>query len=628
MRVKLYQIVFILIILSIALVLADNAEKEAKIFNPPKSLIDNNKDFIKNIFDKKEIYKRVIADEIDENEIILLENKGCLIKHRLKRSASFDCPENIISELNVRESRVFKIVDLEADKQIGADKVWLEGITGEGKDVVVLDTGVDSSHIELNDSIKSCISFVTGEDCKDYNGHGTHVVGIITANGYFKNIDGSNDATGVAPGAGIHMLKVCNQDGSCLEDDMFAAMEYAVTNINAEIMSISIGGGNFGSHCDSDPLAAKVNWVVDNGYSVAVAAGNDGKGVSSPACASKAIAVCAVDKSNILPWWSNRGSALDICAPGVSILSTYSCLAAGNCNSYWFAKMSGTSMSTPHIAGVIALLLQTNSILTDSEIKNALYTTANPAAKCYECSRWSLFGCSKQKEVSCNSDNTGAGIVNAYNAYLSVLPSSQCITDTDCNDGLFCNGVETCLSGICQSGTPINCSGLNNQCNTGICNEVTDSCNIQPSNEGLSCNDGLFCNIGETCQSGVCTGGSSNTCSDNNLCTTDSCNELTNSCEYLVIPGCSSSVQCWEGNNTYLRKTGSQASKFCKCAIGIYNYQSYNSISSTTNAYEYLDSGNNENWITNLLSNYRRPIYRVKCADNNWYYTNQDYFFG
>jgi len=144
---------------------------------------------------------------------------------------------------------------------------------------------------------------------------------------------------------------VSDSGGNCYEDDMLAAMEDAVVQGIAKVMSISIGGGSYTtSNCDSDPLAAKLNSVVDRGITAVVAAGNDGKGVSTPGCASKAIAVGAVDKTGAVPYFSGRGPALDIVAPGVSIYSTY----VNN----GYATMSGTSMATPHVSGVVALLLE------------------------------------------------------------------------------------------------------------------------------------------------------------------------------------------------------------------------------------------------------------------------------
>jgi len=464
------------------------------------------------------IYKRVIADNINESSVKFFEGRGCFLKHRLKRFASFECPKDLVPELNVRESRIFYIMDIGADQQTGADKVWAEGITGSGVKVAVLDTGIDTDHPELQDSYLGGYDYVNNDPYpEDDHGHGTHVAGIITSNGI-------NDASskGAAPGAGIYMYKVCSASGSCYEDDMIAAME-AAAQTDAKVMSISIGGGSYtAENCDSDTLAAKVNWVADQGLTVVVAAGNNGKGVSSPGCASKAIAVGAVDKTNNVPYWSGRGKALDIASPGVSI---YSSVIGG------YGYMSGTSMATPNVAGIAALLLQANPGLTAGEIKTALYSTANPASKCYRCTSWLGSSCYSQSQVACTQDITGAGVVNAYEAYLSVKPEAvNCSSDAECDDGLYCNGAEACQAGICQAGISVDCSGLNGQCNAGVCDEATDSCASQPANEGKACDDGVFCNAGETCQAGACAGGSARTCSDGNSCTIDSCDEAAGSC--------------------------------------------------------------------------------------------------
>ena len=229
----------------------------------------------------------------------------CRVIHELNNATALKCPTGIASLLNLREDRIFNIMDIDADIQINADDVWAQGIYGASVNVAVLDTGIDRDHPELSDSIVGCETFVDGtETCEDDNGHGTHVSGIITANGADAN------AKGVAPGAGIYMYKVCNASGSCLESDMMAAMEAAVLT-DAKVMSISIGGGNFsGENCDTDALAAKVNWVVNQGIIVAVSAGNDRFFVSSPACASGAIAVGAVSKTGLMASFSNFGSEI------------------------------------------------------------------------------------------------------------------------------------------------------------------------------------------------------------------------------------------------------------------------------------------------------------------------------
>lgn len=632
-------------------------------------------------------FKRVIADRVDETTIKLLKNKGCLIRHRLRDSASFECPEEIIPKLNVRESRIFHIMDLEADKQIGADKVWAEGITGTGVKVAVLDTGIDTDHPELEDSYLGGYDYVNNDpNPEDDHGHGTHVTGIITSNG----INNAN-SKGVAPETGIYMYKVCNSNGSCYEDDMVAAMEAAVAT-DARVMSISVGGGSYTTqNCDGDSLAAKVNWVVNQGLTVAVAAGNDGRGVSSPGCASGVIGVGAVDKSNNVPYWSGRSLALDIVAPGVNNYSTY--LNGG------YQSMSGTSMATPHVSGVTALLLETDPTLTTNEVKTALYDTASPVNKCYSCRFFWGGYCYGQREVSCNPEITGAGVVNAYEAYLAVKPvGPECTADVDCDDSLYCNGGETCVDGVCQSGTPIDCSPLSDQCHQGVCDENLNQCVAEPKAKGTSCDDGEFCTKDDYCSEGSCVSGSQRTCDDKEECTADSCDETNDACvnepvsdntsctsglccsgtcgspicsadsgcddgntctidachysgtcaascsheeltacfnddgccptgcDYLTDNDCAAAVKCWSGEYNYLTRNRNQFKKFCKCTEGNYDYQSYSTTRGRQTAFQYLNTGNNENWETKSTSTFY-PAHQVKCSDGNWYPTNQDYYF-
>jgi len=530
-----------------------NKENAAKIFNK---------------IDKNKFFERVIADHADKKHIEMFKKMGCLLKHRLKGSASFECPEDILPRLNARKARIFHIMDLGADEQTGADKVWAEGITGSGVNVAVLDTGIDLDHPELKDSYLGGYDFVNNDPVPDDDhGHGTHVAGIITANGA-----DDMDSKGVSPSAGIYMYKVCDAGGSCYEDDMMAAMEAAVET-DAKVMSISIGGGSYtGENCDSDPLAEKVNWVVDQGLTAVIAAGNDGRGVSSPGCASKAIAVGAVDSGNSVPYWSGRGNALDIVAPGVDIYSTY--LNDG------YEYMSGTSMATPHVAGVVSLLLEANPDLTTDGIKTALYDTASPVNKCYGCTRWWGYYCFRQAQTTCTPEITGAGVVNAYEAYLAVKPTGpECMVDDDCNDFVGCTD-NSCINGTCVYITNDDNCHIDEWTDTGNKRWVSDDqCTEKEQKEqeyrdyycdaildcqymvtgtrwigtgitrnkadGTLCDDGLFCNVNETCQAGVCTGGVSKDCNDFDICTADSCNEDTDSCEHS--PAAADGTPCDDG---------------------------------------------------------------------------------
>ncbi|MDI6826206.1 MAG: S8 family serine peptidase [Candidatus Aenigmarchaeota archaeon] len=291
---------------------------------------------------------------------------------------------------------------------IKADKVHSEGIDGTGVKVCIVDTGVDDSHPYLKRLIAEYDFVNNDSDATDDNGHGTHIGGIIASQ--------HPTYKGVAPGSSLIAAKVLDASGSGNYNDVMAGIEWCVDN-GANVISLSLGGERtYTGNCDDDILAILVNNVVADGVIVSVAAGNSGKyGISSPACASKAIAVGAVDKNKRVIGWSSKGSELDIVAPGVDIYSTY-------LNNGW-RSLSGTSMATPHVAGVTALLLQTKPGATVDE-------TADPVSACYECLWWGSCLNGYYRRVLCTSSVQGAGIVDAYEAYQSLRPSPTPTTTT------------------------------------------------------------------------------------------------------------------------------------------------------------------------------------------------------
>ncbi|MBD3204090.1 S8 family serine peptidase [Candidatus Woesearchaeota archaeon] len=280
--------------------------------------------------DKKGI-KRVIVKNVNQDKLNKLKYFGCRIKHKLDNAVSFECPEDVVLGDDLKKERIFHITDLDSAQQINTDDIWALGITGKGINIAILDTGIDIDHPDLVDSYISGFDFVNSYDSngdgdyddpgdikdevpEDEHNHGTHVSGIITSDNPITK--------GVSPDSGIYMFKVCNKDGNCYESDMMKAMEMAAET-DAKILSMSIGGaGTTDENCDSDILAQKINWLVENGITAVISSGNDGQVVSSPACASKAIAVGAVDSDKEVPYWSGRGDALDILAPGNRIYST------------------------------------------------------------------------------------------------------------------------------------------------------------------------------------------------------------------------------------------------------------------------------------------------------------------
>jgi subtilisin family serine protease len=197
----------------------------------------------------------------------------------------------------------------------------------------------------------------------DDNGHGTHVAGTIAAenNGF--------GVTGVAYSAKIMPVKVLGGDGSGSYDAIASGIRYAANN-GAQVINLSLGGS-----ASSSLIADAVRYALGKGSVVVMAAGNEGRSQPSfPAnlARTSGIAVGAIDRSDRLASFSNRaGRQINdyLVAPGVSIRST-----TPN-NTY--STFSGTSMATPHVSGVVALLLSANPNLKPAEVETILVQTAN-----------------------------------------------------------------------------------------------------------------------------------------------------------------------------------------------------------------------------------------------------------
>lgn len=226
-------------------------------------------------------------------------------------------------------------------KMINAQSQWNAGNEGEGVVVAIIDTGVDYNHPDLKDNIIGGKDFTGKGDYMDGHGHGTHVAGTIAATNTGEGI------VGVAPKAKILALKALKDDGTGDMNWTISAIRFAVKQ-KVNVINMSLGGQH------SYALRKAVQEAVAAGIVIVAAAGNEGDGdeateeLSYPGAYPEVMEVGAVDFSGMLAEFSNTNSEVDILAPGVDVFSTY---PNGK-----YARMSGTSMATPHMTGAVALL--------------------------------------------------------------------------------------------------------------------------------------------------------------------------------------------------------------------------------------------------------------------------------
>ena len=214
---------------------------------------------------------------------------------------------------------------------------------GRGKTAWIIDTGIDFDHPDLNvDQTRSKSFLPNVSSADDENGHGTHVAGIIGA----KN--NNVGVLGIAADATLVSLRVLDKDGNGTLSSIIQALSYISTNAKAgDVVNMSVGEDEV-----SNALDQQVQSIAAKGIFVAIAAGNDAKPADqfSPGRTNgdNIFTVSAVDSLDHFASFSNYGNdVVDFAAPGVRIQSTY--------KDGLYAKMSGTSMATPHLAGLLLL---------------------------------------------------------------------------------------------------------------------------------------------------------------------------------------------------------------------------------------------------------------------------------
>ncbi|MCW2879808.1 MAG: putative serine protease [Sphaerisporangium sp.] len=251
-------------------------------------------------------------------------------------------------------------------------------------DVAIIDTGIQLTHPDLNVYTAGAKNCNNGSSANDGNGHGTHVAGTIGA------LDNTSTVVGMAPGARLWPVRVLNASGSGSWSQVICGIDYVTAHASQiEVANMSLGGvgsddGNCGN-TNNDAMHRAICAAVAAGVTFVVAAGNETDNAANhvPAAYDEVITVsaladfngapgggaaptCRSDVDDTLADFSNYGADVDLIAPGVCILSTWTGSGTNT--------ISGTSMASPHVAGGAALYKSTHPTATPAAVKTALQT--------------------------------------------------------------------------------------------------------------------------------------------------------------------------------------------------------------------------------------------------------------
>ncbi|TFK74715.1 hypothetical protein BDN72DRAFT_854009 [Pluteus cervinus] len=248
-------------------------------------------------------------------------------------------------------------------------KYEYDTVAGAGVDVYVIDTGINTKHTEFEGRASWGRTVPQNDVDEDGNGHGSHCAGTIASRKY-----------GVAKAANVVAVKVLGSNGSGSMSDVVEGVVWAAKAAVAKaksaaaghkgsVANMSLGGGK------STALDRAVNAAVEAGLHFAVAAGNDNRDACaySPAAAEQAVTVGASTLGDERAYFSNHGECVDVFAPGLNILSTYKGGPGAT------ATLSGTSMASPHVAGLLAYLLSIYPSQTFNPAVDAIFAESAPA---------------------------------------------------------------------------------------------------------------------------------------------------------------------------------------------------------------------------------------------------------
>jgi len=255
----------------------------------------------------------------------------------------------------------------------------LSHLTGRDVKIAVLDTGVDITHPDLTRCVEDTMSFVVGEAVEDGHGHGTHCIGTVAGPANPQQ----GPRYGVACDARILAGKVLNNMGSGADGQILAGISWAIAR-GARVISMSLGAPVQPGELFPQTYEILAKRALERGTVIVAAAGNEShrppiiQPVGRPANCPSIVAVAALDKALTPSFFSNggingQGGEVNIAAPGRDVRSA----APGG----GYQTMSGTSMATPHVAGVLALLAEANPNASAADLKASLLSGAFPLAQ-------------------------------------------------------------------------------------------------------------------------------------------------------------------------------------------------------------------------------------------------------
>ncbi|KAG2202308.1 hypothetical protein INT47_010756 [Mucor saturninus] len=298
------------------------------------------------------LHGQASVDYVEENQIF----KSTLVRPQLEEENVYQ--KESIGTLRSSRPANWGLARINRRERGILDEYAFDTMAGVGVDVFVLDTGVYADHLDFDGRASHSANMVANEDNMDMGGHGTHVSGKIAGTEY-----------GVAKGANIRSVKILNKVGDGSTSGLLKGIVHVIQTATPgkSLVNLSLSGPKSRLLDDAiDSLVLKYN------VPVFAAAGNAGTDACfySPSSNENVFAVGAIDINDVVPGYSNVGSCVDIYAPGSNIVSTY----IGGIDSS--KSMDGTSMASPHVAGIAANLMSKNYYSSAQELYDDIRSIA------------------------------------------------------------------------------------------------------------------------------------------------------------------------------------------------------------------------------------------------------------